>query len=237
MLIELVAQVPTTERSLLAIRGVGPSTADKYGKQILRLTAEAAAGGLSPAVGSTSSSQAPEPKDESAARLNTEQVAALQLAVGGENVFLTGGAGTGKSHALKAIISALHALHGRNSVYVTASTGIAACHIGGTTVHSFAGIGLGKEPVDVLHTRIMGKQSEKRWKQCSALVVDEVIYSMPRPPIRPRPPRPFANRFPSPRHLRSRPRPSPRVPLHTLILSARIPLQGVNVGRQHLRQD
>ena len=35
-------------------------------------------------------------------------------------------------------------IHGTESVYVTASTGIAAVNIGGTTLHSFAGIGIGE---------------------------------------------------------------------------------------------
>ena len=56
-------------------------------------------------------------------------------------MFFTGDAGTGKSYVLRLIVSALKKKLGAKKVFVTASTGIAACNIGGTTLHSFAGIG------------------------------------------------------------------------------------------------
>lgn len=48
----------------------------------------------------------------------------------------SGSAGTGKSFLLRKIVSALPP----DSTFPTASTGVAACHIGGFTLHSFAGI-------------------------------------------------------------------------------------------------
>ncbi len=65
----------------------------------------------------------------------------------GKSVFFTGPAGTGKSVLMRAIIQDLKKKHARDPerVAVTASTGLAACNIGGMTLHSFAGIGLGKE--------------------------------------------------------------------------------------------
>lgn len=56
-------------------------------------------------------------------------------------MFFTGDAGTGKSYVLRLIVSALKKKFGSQKVFVTASTGIAACNISGTTLHSFAGIG------------------------------------------------------------------------------------------------
>ena len=53
---------------------------------------------------------------------------------------LLGGAGTGKSALLSHIIPALLKKHSKEEVFVTATTGLAACAIGGTTVHQFAGM-------------------------------------------------------------------------------------------------
>jgi ATP-dependent DNA helicase PIF1 len=59
-------------------------------------------------------------------------------------------------------------------VAVTAPTGIAGLNIGGTTIHSFAGIGLGTEPEDILVKKIRGsKLLFKRWTETSILIVDE----------------------------------------------------------------
>jgi len=78
-----------------------------------------------------------------------EQRAALEAVVQRrENVFITGGAGTGKTHVLREVVDALRA-HGRQ-VVVTASTGVAAAAIGGTTLHEFTGVGLAREPLQQL---------------------------------------------------------------------------------------
>lgn len=53
----------------------------------------------------------------------------------GRNVFFTGSAGTGKSFLLKRLVQRLKAEHDSECVFVTASTGIAACAIDGVTVH------------------------------------------------------------------------------------------------------
>lgn len=60
-------------------------------------------------------------------------------------------------------------------VAVTASTGLAACNIGGVTLHSFAGIGLGKESAEDLVKKIKKNQKAKhRWMRTKVLVIDEV---------------------------------------------------------------
>lgn len=60
-------------------------------------------------------------------------------------------------------------------VAVTASTGLAACNIGGVTLHSFAGIGLGKEPAEDLVKKIRrNAKAKQRWMRTKVLVVDEV---------------------------------------------------------------
>ena len=60
------------------------------------------------------------------------QEKAIQLALEGHNIFLTGKAGTGKSYTLNKIIEKLQK-KGKN-LAITASTGIAATHIGGNTI-------------------------------------------------------------------------------------------------------
>jgi hypothetical protein len=68
------------------------------------------------------------------------QNSVLDACLRGRNVFYTGGAGTGKSTLLTVLITRLAALHGVRSVFVAATTGLAACAVGGTTLHQFAGI-------------------------------------------------------------------------------------------------
>lgn len=80
-------------------------------------------------------------------------------------------AGTGKSVLLRAIINYLHSVHGHN-IAITAPTGIASLNIGGQTIHSWAGIRLGKEPVEKLQFRL-GGDATKRWLDAKALVIDE----------------------------------------------------------------
>lgn len=93
------------------------------------------------------------------------------------SVFFTGSAGTGKSVLLREIIALLRKKHVRepDRVAVTASTGLAACNIGGVTLHSFAGIGLGKEPVPELVKKIKRNSKAKhRWMRTKTLVIDEI---------------------------------------------------------------
>lgn len=61
------------------------------------------------------------------------------------------------------------------AVCVTASTGIAAVSIGGSTVHSFAGIGLGLEDVHRLAGKIRGrKEVLRRWRDAKVWIIDEL---------------------------------------------------------------
>ena len=69
-----------------------------------------------------------------------KQETALNLLKAGENVFLTGSAGAGKTYTLNQYIQYLKAR--KVPVAVTASTGIAATHMNGMTIHTWAGIGI-----------------------------------------------------------------------------------------------
>lgn len=110
--------------------------------------------------------------------LSEEQRKVLNLvAEKNKSVFFTGSAGTGKSVLLREIIKTLRVKNKTqpDRVAVTASTGLAACNVGGVTVHSFAGIGLGKEEVPELVKKIKRNQKSKaRWLRTRVLIIDEI---------------------------------------------------------------
>ena len=90
-------------------------------------------------------------------QLSHEQKLVLTRVRKGESVFFTGSAGTGKSVLLREIIRACRSGGlSSSAVAVTASTGIASVNVGGGTLHSWAGIGLGKEDKDALVAKIYG---------------------------------------------------------------------------------
>ncbi|XP_013787138.1 ATP-dependent DNA helicase PIF1-like [Limulus polyphemus] len=103
-------------------------------------------------------------------QLTTEQKHVLKAVMSGKNLFFTGSAGTGKSYLLKRIISALPPNH----TVATASTGIAACQIGGITLHSFAGIGSGSYSLEQCIKQAQRKEVAQQWRRCQHLVVDEI---------------------------------------------------------------
>lgn len=110
--------------------------------------------------------------------LSAEQRHVLDLVVDkGKSIFFTGSAGTGKSVLLREIIHSLKRKFAKepDRIAVTASTGLAACNIGGVTLHSFAGIGLGKDEVPELVKFIKRNQKAKqRWLRTKYLIIDEV---------------------------------------------------------------
>lgn len=111
-------------------------------------------------------------------QLTDEQTRVKDLVVDqGKSVFFTGSAGTGKSVLMRSIIAALKKKYVREGdrVAVTASTGLAACNIGGVTLHSFGGIGLGKEDVPTLIKKIKKNNKAKlRWTRTKVLIIDEI---------------------------------------------------------------
>lgn len=108
-------------------------------------------------------------------RLSKEQEDVIRLAEARHNIFYTGSAGTGKSVLLREMIKVLKKMYGSEQVAVTASTGLAACNIGGVTLHSFAGVGLGNGEVTKLYRKVRrSRKHVKRWESISALVIDEI---------------------------------------------------------------
>ncbi|KAK4200431.1 PIF1-like helicase-domain-containing protein [Triangularia verruculosa] len=111
-------------------------------------------------------------------QLSQEQRHVKSLVVDkGQSVFFTGPAGTGKSVLMRSIITDLKKKYARDpeKLAVTASTGLAACNIGGITLHSFSGIGLGKEDVNVLVKKIRrNPKAKNRWIKTKTLIIDEI---------------------------------------------------------------
>lgn len=101
------------------------------------------------------------------------QARALDILKTGANVFLTGEPGAGKTYVINQYIAWLEAAG--LTVAVTASTGIAATHLGGMTIHSWSGVGardtLTKYDLDLIMTR---EKTVKRIKKTHVLVIDEI---------------------------------------------------------------
>ena len=110
--------------------------------------------------------------------LNTLQAEALQLAKDGRSLFITGPGGVGKSYLIQAIVDQL--TDDEKVVAVTALTGCAALLLGSKakTIHSWAGIGLGKDPSSKLILN-MNYRAKKRWKATDTLIIDEISMMTP----------------------------------------------------------
>jgi ATP-dependent DNA helicase PIF1 len=101
------------------------------------------------------------------------QAEALEIMKTGVNVFLTGEPGSGKTHTINAYIRWLGARG--VEVAVTASTGIAATHVGGMTIHSWSGIGVKRDVNDWDIEMIMSKEkTARRILDAKVLVIDEI---------------------------------------------------------------
>ena len=99
------------------------------------------------------------------------QQQALEIMLKGESVFLTGPAGSGKTYVLNQFIK--QATREGMVVAITATTGLAATHLHGTTIHTWSGIGVRDElePEFFEHLR---KDRRKIIKETDVLVIDEI---------------------------------------------------------------
>lgn len=96
---------------------------------------------------------------------------ALALLEAGHNALLTGAAGSGKTYLLNKFIARARAKG--KSVAVTATTGLAATHLGGTTIHAWSGMGVH----DQLSPYLVGSLSKSRIEnitKASILIIDEI---------------------------------------------------------------
>ena len=108
-----------------------------------------------------------------------KQIQALAILKTGANVFLTGEPGSGKTYVVNAYIQYLRGLGIKPAI--TASTGIAATHIGGMTIHAWSGIGIKEQLTKQDLARIItNKRITSRIKRARVLIIEEV--SMLSPP-------------------------------------------------------
>ena len=97
----------------------------------------------------------------------------MRVMLGGASVFLTGPPGAGKTYVLNEFIK--RAQRQGKVVAVTASTGIASTHIGGTTIHSWSGLGIKDVLSDWDRDRLeQTDRMVKRYNGADVLVIDEI---------------------------------------------------------------
>ncbi|HMA78031.1 MAG TPA: AAA family ATPase [Candidatus Paceibacterota bacterium] len=101
------------------------------------------------------------------------QTEALDILKTGNNIFLTGEPGAGKTYVINQYIAWLEAA--KIPVAVTASTGIAATHIGGMTLHAWSRIGI-KDQLTArdLDAIASNEKASKRINKAKVLIVDEI---------------------------------------------------------------
>lgn len=100
-----------------------------------------------------------------------DQLLALEILLSGEHVLLTGPAGSGKTYVLNEFIR--QSKNNGKHVSVTATTGLAATHISGTTIHSWSGIGILDELPEDFEDELL-KTRRDIIETTDILVVDEV---------------------------------------------------------------
>lgn len=87
-----------------------------------------------------------------------------------KNIFISGGAGTGKSY----ILNKLKEIYGE-TLHITSTTGLSAINIGGQTIHSWAGIGICDKSIkETLNKIIKNSELYIKLRQCTKLAIDEI---------------------------------------------------------------
>ena len=105
--------------------------------------------------------------------LTSDQRRAISLMDQGKNVFVMGSGGTGKSYLVDVYYDMAVKYYGQDRVYKTSTTGVSAILIGGKTIHSWAGIMLGKKPVEEILQK-MKYPIKLRWRKTKVLFIDEI---------------------------------------------------------------
>jgi len=207
--------LPTSHEELLEVKGIGKKKLELYGDDILGIVQQQCFNGVLPDRSSSKSGgggvEIPKPTPITLQSLTAEQRLAAEKVldpVTPANVFISGAAGTGKSHVSKYIIQMLlgsgsdddddnnsaaiddntddddediqifKTVPIKRKVAPVAPTGVAAINIGGSTLHSFFGIGLGLTSTNTLSSvmkKVRGnKEAVRRIQETDVLLIDEV---------------------------------------------------------------
>ena len=100
-----------------------------------------------------------------------KQALAVEIMMAGKSVFLTGPAGAGKTFALNQFIRL--AKHDGKHVSITATTGLAATHLGGTTIHSWSGMGI-NDDIPPHFADNLAKGRRDIIEKTDVLIIDEI---------------------------------------------------------------
>jgi ATP-dependent DNA helicase PIF1 len=95
---------------------------------------------------------------------------------GTSSIFCTGQGGTGKSLLLSSIVKFLKNVPNTKpeSVAITASTGVAAYHIHGITLHRFSGTGIEESDLELMIQKASKPRAKNQWLRTRILIIDEV---------------------------------------------------------------
>jgi ATP-dependent exoDNAse (exonuclease V) alpha subunit len=106
------------------------------------------------------------------------QSTALKILKTGQNVFLTGSAGTGKTHILNEFV--LYLKSRKIIPTIVAPTGIAASHLNGQTIHSYFSLGI-RDSIDedFISNLLDKKYLQTRFKKLKILIIDEISMVSP----------------------------------------------------------